>query len=172
MNDEKLNVFTKKAAVTDTLLRYLDGLDARNWGQITELLSKPFHLQAAMLNVDQIIQPEEYLALGPKRFLPGFDFTSHICSNTKIVVENNNAHLKTKLLACHHVKPSDADMTDSSPMFINTIYCNMHMNWEGWFNLQDHASWLINKIRMDVVAIEGDPKAFDLALERASKKPE
>ena len=33
MNDEKLNVFTKKAAVTDTLLRYLDGLDARNWGQ-------------------------------------------------------------------------------------------------------------------------------------------
>ena len=167
MKTPTLETLIDKDKINDVLHKYLDGLDTRNWEQITSLLTKPFRLQAVMLDIDRELQPEEYLAFGPQRFLPGFDFTAHLCSNTSITIDGDEAHLKTKLLACHHIKNDDTIRSDQlSTASSEEVYCNKHMPWEGWLTRQDNGRWLIRQIRMSVAAVEGDTAAFDIALAR------
>ena len=166
MNTSTLETLIDKDKINDLLHKYLDGLDTRNWEQVASVFTRPFHLQAVMLDVDRELQPEDYLGLGPQRFLPGFDFTAHLCSNTSITIDGSEAHLKTKLLACHHTEPDDAINSHQLSAPAGSYYCNMHMPWEGWLTRQDDGSWLIRKFRMSVSAVEGDTTAFEIARTR------
>ena len=170
MESVTLDTLIGRAEITDVLHTYLNGLDSRNWDQVASLFTRPFHLQAEMLGIDREVQPEEYLALGPQNFLPGFSFTAHLCSNTRINLDELEAHLVTRLLACHHVQPEGVIRTDLLSSSADALYCNMHMTWEAWLVRQEGGGWLIRRMRMGVDAVEGDTAAFDAALTRSSTK--
>ena len=172
MKTSTLETLIDKDKINDVLHNYMNGLDACNWEQVAALFTKPFHLQATLIDVDidREVQPEEYLSLAPQRVLPGFDFTAHLCKNTTITLDGTEAYLKTKLLdSCHHIKADgSAIRTDQLSASDGTSYCTLHISWEGWLTRQEDGRWLIRKVRMSESAVEGNITVFDKAMARAS----
>ncbi|MDA9191249.1 nuclear transport factor 2 family protein [Luminiphilus sp.] len=165
MQQLTLQTLSDRALISDQLYRYAKGLDTRDWGLIASVLTDPFHLQAEMLDIDCTLSPQEYIELAPAKFLPGFDATTHLNTNQLITIDGHQAHIETRMYACHYINPQDNTLTDhlSAPA---STHCNMQMHWEGWLNRQPDGSWLFHKFYMGVVASEGDMSAMQTARSR------
>lgn len=159
-----------RAMISDQVYRYMKGLDTRDFTLVMSTLQRPFHMQAGQLGVDRPLLPEEYvLLLGPAKFLPGFDVTVHISTNHLITLDGDDAHVETKLYACHYIQEEGVDRRDiggNHTPAVN-IHCNKQMPWEGWLTRQPDGSWMFRKIRMGTFASEGDTRAFDISLKRS-----
>jgi hypothetical protein len=118
-----------------------------------------------MLDIDCTLSPQEYIELAPAKFLPGFDATTHLNTNQLITIDGHQAHIETRMYACHYINPQDNTLTDhlSAPA---STHCNMQMHWEGWLNRQPDGSWLFHKFYMGVIASEGDMSAMQTARSR------
>ena len=165
MHRLSLQTLSDRALISDQLYRYTKGLDTRNWDLVASVLMDPFHLQADMLNIDDRLSPQEYIAMAPKKFLPGFDSTAHLNTNQLISVDGDKAHIETRMYACHYINPQDNTQTDqlSAP---SSTHCNMQMPWEGWLTRQPDGNWLFHKVHMGVAASEGDMSVMQTARSR------
>lgn len=165
MQQLTLQNLTDRALISDQLYRYAKGLDTRDWDLVASVLTDPFHLQADMLDIDDRLSPQEYIAMAPKSFLPGFDATAHLNTNQLIAIDGDQAHIETRMFACHYINPQDNTQTDklSAPA---SSHCNMQMLWEGWLTRQPDGDWLFHKVHMGVAASEGDMSAMQIARSR------
>lgn len=165
MQKLSLQTLSDRALISDQLYRYAKGLDTRDWDLVASVLTDPFHLQAEMLDIDYPLSPQEYIELAPKKFLPGFDATTHLNTNQLITIDGDQAHIETRMYACHYINQQDNTQTDqlSAPA---GIHCNMQMPWEGWLTRQADDNWLFHKVHMGVAASEGDMSAMQTALSR------
>lgn len=165
MQQLSLQTLSDRALISDQLYRYTKGLDTRDWDLVASVLTDPFHLQAEMLDIDRSLSPREYIELAPAKFLPGFDVTAHLNTNQLITADGDQAHIETRMYACHYINPEQDTLTDqlSAPF---SIHCNMQMYWEGWLTRQSDGNWLFHKVHMGVAASEGDMSAMQTARSR------
>ena len=161
-----LQTLIDRATISDQVYRYTKGLDTRDWELIASLFSNPFHLHAQMLDVDRMMSLWEYIELGPKKFLPGFDVTAHLNTNQLITVEGNLGYIETRMYACHYINPDETISADQLSAPGAGIHCNMQMPWEAWLARQPDGDWLFHKIRMGVATSEGNSNAMETALSR------
>jgi hypothetical protein len=164
-----------RATISDQVLRYMKGLDTRDYALVQSVLTRPvFRMQATQLGLDREMTPEEYTEAGPERFLPGFDVTVHMSTNHLITVDGDTAYVETKLYACHYIQDEEAtdrrDIGGNRTPSVN-INCNKQMPWEGWLTRQADDSWLFHQVRMGTYASEGDTRAFDISLQRSGHLP-
>ena len=165
MQQLSLQTLSDRALISDQLYRYAKGLDTRNWDLVASVLTDPFHLHAEMLHIDCTLSPQEYIEMAPGNFLPGFDATAHLNTNQLITIDGDQAHIETRMYACHYINPQDNTQTDhlSAPA---SIHCNMQMTWKGWLTRQPDGDWLFHKVHMGVAASEGDMSAMQIARSR------
>ena len=172
-----LQTLIDRAQISDLTLKYIKGLDDRDYDLVMSVLTNPFYLKMEALGIDRQMTPEEYaLELGPKRFLEGFDVTMHLNTNHLITVDGDKAHIETKIFACHYIKISEYLEDATVPGLPNSylpgqfIRCNMQMPWEGWATRQPDGEWRFHKICMAVIAAEGDDRVFAMSLKRSAKR--
>ena len=156
-----------RVLISDQLYRYAKGLDTCNWDLVASVLTDPFRLKAEMLDIDRRISPQEYIELAPGKFLPGFDGTAHLNTNQLITVDGDQAHIETRMYACHYINPSDNTQTDQLSVPAS-IHCNMQMFWEGRLTRQPDGNWLFHEIHMGVTASEGNLSAMETARSRVT----
>ena len=160
-----LQTLSDRAQISDQLYRYAKGLDTRDWSLVASVLTNPFHLHAEMLEVDCTLSPQEYIEMAPGKFLPGFDATAHLNTNQLITIDGDQAHIETRMYACHYINPDNNTQTEqlSAP---TSTHCNMQMLWEGWLTRQADGNWLFHKIHMGVAASEGNMSVMQTARSR------
>lgn len=170
MSKMTVQTLLDRAMISDQVYLYMKGLDTRDFDLVMSVLTRPFHMEAGQLGIDRKLMPEEYvLELGPKKFLMGFDVTVHISTNHLITVDGDEAHIETKLYACHYIQEEESGRQNIGGN--NTpdvdMHCNKQMPWEGWLTRQPDGGWLFHKIRMGTFSSEGDTRAFDISLKRS-----
>ena len=106
MQHISLQTLSDRAVISDQLYRYAKGLDTRDWDLVASVLTDPFHLHAEMLAIDSNCPRRSTLSWRPGKFLPGFDATAHLNTNQLITVEGDQAHIETRMYACHYINPT------------------------------------------------------------------
>lgn len=113
---------------------------------------------------------DEWVDMGPRRYLSGFDATAHISSNHIISVEGDSAHVRLTLYANHFVTPTAAEQAEHG-LSAQTISCVDYIFIEYWLTRTAARGWLIHKMRSRIAAETGDPAlAFGISLKRSGRE--
>jgi hypothetical protein len=94
--------------ITNTIVRFFEAVDSRDWTGAEALMSDPFHLDYSSFGAGPAadMKPADILA-GWKGFLPGFDATQHQLGPLDITVDADTARVRTCVSASHFIGGAD-----------------------------------------------------------------
>lgn len=90
--------------LTNTVQTFFAAVDARDWPAAKTQMTTPFHLDYSSFGVDPAadLDPAEILA-GWEAILPGFDATQHHLGPLNIAVDDDDAVVRTTVIATHQI---------------------------------------------------------------------
>lgn len=95
---------TDGTAVGNTIARYFQAVDERDWDRVQSLMTNPIHLDYSSFGAGDPadLEPAQVVA-GWKQLLPGFDHTHHQLGNLDLEVSGDEAAARCSVIAMHRL---------------------------------------------------------------------
>lgn len=154
--DPQLQYLLDRTAISETIVRYFNALDARDWSGVRATLAATLDLDFSQLfgTPRAVLDSDDFITYGIK-VLSGFRATQHISANHVITIDGDRAQALAYMNAWHRV---DMDPGEVDTFMLRGRY-DIGMVRAG-------GSWRMDKLHMTVWDEEGNKAVFEAA-ERA-----
>ncbi|MFE4755015.1 nuclear transport factor 2 family protein [Streptomyces mirabilis] len=156
MTNEQLLWLTDRTMISETITRYFNALDLRDWPTLRATLDDDLDLDFSELFGEPraVLDSDAFIEFG-RPLMGGFRATQHISPNHVITIDGDTAEATAYMYAWHAVK--DATGTDHTYTLRGSYDISMRRTKDGW---------RMNGLRMHVWDEAGDKDVFRLSRER------
>ena len=154
--DSQLQYLLDRTAISETIVRYFNSLDARDWPAMRATLADTTDLDFSQLFGDPraVLDSDDFTAYAVT-VLSGFRATQHISANHVITIDGDRARALAAMSAWHRA--------DMDPGVVDTFMLRGRYDI-GMVRVGD--AWRMDKLHMTVWDEEGNKAVFEAA-ERA-----
>lgn len=154
--DDKLQHLVDRAEISETIVRYFNGLDARDWKAVRDTLADTIDLDFSQLFGDPRTthDSDDFVAFA-RTVLSGFRATQHISPNHVITVNGDQAEAIAYMFAWHTV-PTDPGVENTFTL-------------RGYYNVgltRSEVGWRMHQLHMTVWDEAGNKGIYDVARQR------
>lgn len=145
------------AELTNTVQRFFEAVDNRDWGRAEQLMTDPFFLDYSSFGAGpgSELAPIEILT-GWKGLLPGFDSTHHQLGPLETVIDGNTANVSTYVTATHQIAGAEGGE-------LWTVYGRYQLK------LVDDEGWKLSSLVFNFKFLTGNPDLPKIAQSRANQ---